>query len=203
MKLLPERKSRLYFLLLVFGLIAAAPGVYRLVRDLPWEEWRNRPRLYTTSSSFHDTIRRADRLVVREGGFNCCGPVRGEKVLFEITDPDELAEIYDNIQFRERTNAKLGACMCCGFPGMDWYRGWRRLALTSVQHGKAIRWKGFPAGNYWPGRGYAGDAPLTHESSIWLTEWLIAHGFDDLNYSAARLEKLREWANKEEQAVSR
>ncbi len=203
MKRFPERKLRLYILLVVLVLIAAAPGVYRLVRGLPWEEWRNRPRLYTTSSSFHDTIRRADRLVVRDGGFHDSRQVRGQKVLLEITDPAELAEIRDNIQFRERTNAKLGACMCCGFPGMDWYRGWRRLALTSLQHGQAIRWKGFPAGNHWPGRGYAGDAPLTIESSIWLTEWLIAHGFDDLNYSAARLEELRARASKEEQAVSR
>ena len=48
---------------------------------------------------------------------------------------------------------------------MDWYCGQARVALTSVQHWKAIRWQEFK-----------GDARLTAESSQWLKEWLNAHG---------------------------
>jgi hypothetical protein len=55
--------------------------------------------------------------------------------------------------------------MCCGYPAIDWYKGDYRLALTSVQHGGAIRWRDFP-----------GDASLTKESSEWLIDWFLEHG---------------------------
>jgi cytolysin (calcineurin-like family phosphatase) len=58
-------------------------------------------------------------------------------------------------------------CPCNGYPRIDWYRGKERLAIVSVQHCKAIRWKGFQA-----------DATLTSKSSQWLQEWLADHGVD-------------------------
>lgn len=115
---------------------------------------------------FHDLTGWADRIVVRDGGFDCCHPVDGDKTLFEVVDPDELAEVREHLQFVPRRPA--GACMCCGFPGVDWYRGEMRIALTSVQHGFALRWRGFP-----------GDAHFTEGSAQWLREWLRRHGFSE------------------------
>ena len=59
-------------------------------------------------------------------------------------------------------------CACSGYPGMDWYRGKQRIALTSIQHGRAVRWEGFQ-----------GDAQLTQESGAWLVRWLVQHEVDE------------------------
>lgn len=115
---------------------------------------------------FRATTASADRIVVRDGGYDCCGPVVGQKILFEITDERELKEVRNNLRFEP--GESFSACMCCGYPGIDWYRGNRRIALTGVQHMHSLRWKGFP-----------GDAYLTEESSQWLGQWLKRHGLDD------------------------
>lgn len=57
-----------------------------------------------------------------------------------------------------------GHCACCGFPGIDFYVGNERVALTAVQHGQAIRWKECP-----------GDIRLTRDAKQWLVEWLVRH----------------------------
>ena len=94
------------------------------------------------------------------------------------------------------TNVMAGGCLCCGWPGIDWYKGRKRLALTSVQHGHGIRWKEFGTQYFGPLRGY-GDIPLTNESAIWLIEWLGSHGItNNSDYSAQRLQKLKKSANK-------
>jgi hypothetical protein len=104
----------------------------------------------------------ADRIVVRDGGFDCCGPVDDESVLFEVTDPSEIKAVLANIEF---TGTQF-PCNCCGFPGIDWYRGKERLALTAVQHGKAIRWR------------YA-DLRLSEKSREWIVRWLVGHGVNE------------------------
>lgn len=55
--------------------------------------------------------------------------------------------------------------MCCGYPGIDWWKGGERVALTSVQHGLALRW-GF----------FSDDYPFTDESSKALVQWLKDRG---------------------------
>ncbi len=112
---------------------------------------------------FHEVIRHADRLVVRHGGYNCCGPVDQQPILLTIINQDEVAEFNRIIEFESEQT--WSGCMCCGFPGIDWFRGDTRLALTALQHGRAIRWKGFP-----------GDAELTSRSSHAIVKWLTAHG---------------------------
>lgn len=107
-----------------------------------------------------DAIESADRIIVRDGGFDCCGPVDDEAILFEVVNPSEVAEVRAHMDFSYYGG---GRCACCGFPGIDWYQGKERLALTAVQHGKAIRWKG-------------GDECLTEDSREWIVEWLVAHG---------------------------
>ena len=128
--------------------------------------WRNVTNPNRYQRRFDSMTAWADRIVVRDGGFNCCAPVDHQKILFEVTDAEDIAELQKHIQLVPGTPG--GGCLCCGYPGIDWYRGSQRLALTSVQHGHAIRWKGFP-----------GDAHLTEESRKALCDWLKRHGMSD------------------------
>ena len=105
---------------------------------------------------------RADRIVVRDGGFNCCGPADDEAVLFEVTDPAEIKAVRANIEFTGTERP----CSCCGFPGIDWYCGNERLALTSIQHGTAIRWR-------------HADLRLSEQSREWIVRWLVGHGVSE------------------------
>lgn len=145
-------RSRLA-ILLTFVLL---PGGCRKPPGEPW----------SCQGELHRAIAAADRVVVRDGGFDGPRPADQQKVLFRIAKPAELREIYDNLQFVP--DQERHRCNCCGYPGIDWYKGKQRLALTSVQHGAAIRWEGFP-----------GDARLTEASSAWLKRWLIDHGVRD------------------------
>jgi hypothetical protein len=129
----------------------------------PGDGWRNPDPNWQYRGKLHDAVAKADRVVVRDGGFDCCGPVDNEDVLFEVANLSEIQELHANLKFEEQQTRR--ACMCCGFPGIDWYRGKDRLALAAVQHGKAIRWKGCP-----------GDMAMTRESSEWLVAWLTRHG---------------------------
>jgi len=116
---------------------------------------------------FHKAIEKADLVVVRDGGFNCCKSADGDKILFKTSDPKEIKDLYDHISF----SGKQNACLCCGHPGIDWYKGKKRLALTSMQHGRALRWSGFK--NF--GLNYA-DAYFTEDSEKWLCAWFEKHG---------------------------
>ena len=55
--------------------------------------------------------------------------------------------------------------MCCGHPGIDWWKGGERLALTSMQHGQALRWNTF-----------SDDYPFTAESAEALARWFEERG---------------------------
>jgi hypothetical protein len=55
--------------------------------------------------------------------------------------------------------------MCCGYPGIDWWKGGEPVALTSVQHSLALRW-GF----------FSDDYPFTEESAKALVQWLKDRG---------------------------
>ena len=123
------------------------------------ESWRYDGR-------FHTAIKNADSIVVRAGGFDCCGPVDEDPVLFEIIDPDEVEAVFRNLEFK--TNQAVDACMCCGGPGIDWYKGKKRIALTACQD-SALCWKGFPGPKKYS------DAQLTRESGNWLSAWIKKH----------------------------
>ena len=65
--------------------------------------------------------------------------------------------------FKFKDLGSNGGCMCCGHPGIDWWKGDELLARTAVQHLKALRWKRF-----------RGDAQLTQEAENALTAWFAA-----------------------------
>ena len=114
---------------------------------------------------FFKTIAGADRIVIRDGGFNCCvsiAEIDKERVSAVITNAAEIAAFTSMIQFED---GPMGPpCMCCGYPGVDWWKGGERVALTALQHGEALRWRAF-----------SGDCPFTSESSQALARWFKEH----------------------------
>ena len=114
---------------------------------------------------FRSTIARADRIEIRGGGFNTLSALDGQPVLAVVTNAAEIAAFNRMIRFE--TLASLFRCRCIGYPGIDWWRDGKRVALTSLQHKRAIRWDGF-----------TGDRPLTEGSAEELCRWLEDHGID-------------------------
>ena len=117
--------------------------------------------LFSETERFQEAIAAADRVVIRDGGFGCCTKPERDPVLLELKDPKEIAELRGIFKFKDR--GSNSECMCCGHPGIDWWKGDELLARTAVQHLTALRWKRFN-----------GDAELTPEASDALTAWFSA-----------------------------
>jgi len=127
---------------------------------------------------FGPAIAAADRIVVRGDGFDYCVPIDETNILFVVTNQVEVAAVAGHMRFLAITtsNALSETCMCSGGPGIDWYQGQRRLALTSMQHGKAIRWRGFSTMRILGLHVRYGDGPLTPDAREWLIHWLAKKG---------------------------
>ena len=117
--------------------------------------------LFSETERFQSAIADADRVVIRDGGFGCCGKPERDPVLLVLTDPKEVADF--NAMFKFEDKGQNGSCMCCGHPGVDWWKGDVLVARTAVQHLQGLRWKGF-----------YGDASLVPESRKLLGEWFAA-----------------------------
>ncbi len=117
--------------------------------------------LFSETERFQEAVAEADRVVIRDGGFGCCTKPERDPVLLVLTDPKEIAELRGIFKFKDR--GSNSECMCCGHPGIDWWKGDELLARTAVQHLTALRWKGFH-----------GDAELTPEASEALSAWFAA-----------------------------
>ena len=180
MRWIPERRFRLVPMV---GLLLASVGLFYLRSDDiadAWQQWGSRPILWTNAAEFHATIKNADRIVVREGGFDCCRSARELdtlKVIADVRDRHEIRDVYEHVVF-DTSQDQLDACMCCGDLGIDWYRRGRRIALTAFHERGALRWKHFRCGYRFPGWSMAADAPLTGESTEWVKRWLVRHGAD-------------------------
>lgn len=105
-----------------------------------------------------------DRIILRDAGQDA---TEEHPILAEITDPSEVQMVRSNLKFKSPSSGM--ACACYGFPAIEWYRGDRQLAVVSVQHREALRW-----------RGWRGDADLTPASSAWLGRWLDSYGVGEL-----------------------
>ena len=119
--------------------------------------------LFSETERFQKAVAEADRVVIRDGGFGCCTKPERDPVLLVLTDTKEIAELRGIFKFKDR--GSNSECMCCGHPGIDWWKGDELLARTAVQHLTALRWKRFH-----------GDAELTSEASEALTAWFSARG---------------------------
>ena len=107
--------------------------------------------------SFRSAVKDADRVVIRDGGGLCHSDPDKEPVLFEITDKAEIAAFNDMFEFTGRSVP----CMCCGYPGVDWWRGDKRVAVSAIHHGSALRVEGIP-----------GDLRLSSASGRRIQKWL-------------------------------
>ena len=120
---------------------------------------------------FKELTESADKIVIRQGGFDCCRKIgtteKDGKWLLVITNAAEIAEFNALFDFKAED---CGECMCCGYPGIDWYRKGKRIALTAMQHGHSLRWKGFKSGS-----DKFGDCYYTNESKTKLADWFRAH----------------------------
>ena len=113
---------------------------------------------------FAEMSEKADRIVIRNGGYNCCRKnVDDQEILYVITNASEIAEF--NSLFKFRSGGSGNFCMCCGYPGIDWWCGDKKLALTALKHKHGLWWEGI-----------GGVAPLTIESAIKVREWFTRHG---------------------------
>lgn len=175
---MPDRTGDKTALLLLTCYLVDEHG--SLLRDCGFGLGRTR-RDWSYDGTFGRLVNEADRIVVRDGGYDCCIPTDGQESLVVIQGMKAVREFNKHLEFIEKQEP--GFCFCCGYPGIDWYKGDRRLALTSVMHGTAIRWRGFP-----------GDVALTEESRRWLVLWLLDHGIAGQD---GEYEKMRqEWQEK-------
>lgn len=115
-------------------------------------------------AGFAQLIATADRIVIRDGGHDCCGAkVDEQPILAEVTDPAEIAAFNALFEFAVPKDPYW--CACCGHPGIDWWKDGVRIALTSAHHGTDLRWRDFP-----------GDAPFSSASAQALADWFKARG---------------------------
>ncbi len=122
-------------------------------------------RVYT--GQLHRRIIDANKIVVRDGGDICCSSADDtlhQKALFEVTDSNEIAQVYQNLKFEP--DLKGNECFCCGHPGIDWYNGTNRVLLTAWKHGRGLMSCGT-------------IAVFTPESLAWMSAWLQRHGLSE------------------------
>ena len=136
--------------------------------------WTNTPIRVTDSllfvaetNRFAELVATADKIVVRKGGYICHSKnVDEQPVAAVITNASEIAAFNDSLRFY-RHYPGMSDCMCCGYPGIDWWVGDKKIVLSNVQHCRALRWEGF-----------GGDMPLVKDSSKKLQSWLQDHGIE-------------------------
>ena len=118
-------------------------------------------RSFILNMQFRAMVRDADRVVIRDGGNLCCNSNPDiQPVLYEITNKTELAEFNRMFRFSSQTMQ----CMCCGYPGIDWWRGGKRSTVAAIHHGTALRVEGEGV-----------DRVLSQRSKLHIAEWLKTH----------------------------
>ena len=117
---------------------------------------------WTYNGIFHKIVVQADRIVVRDGGYDRRA-VDNAKRLYESKDSKEIKNLLSILQFEKKQDG--GECDCYGYPGIDWYKGKKILAVTALQAGAGFNWKEFPS-----------EANLTKKSSKLIIKWLEKRG---------------------------
>ena len=112
------------------------------------------------NARFAAMVKDADRIVIRDGGGLCHSKLDMEPSLYEITNKTEIAEFNSMFQF---SGTSL-PCMCCGYPGVDWWRDGKRIVVSALHHGRALRVEG---------KGY--NWRLATSSRQHIDKWLKEH----------------------------
>ena len=112
------------------------------------------------NARFAAMVKDADRIVIRDGGGLCHSKLDMEPSLYEITNKTEIAEFNSMFQF---SGTSL-PCKCCGYPGVDWWRDGKRIVVSALHHGRALRVEG---------KGY--NWRLATSSRQHIDKWLKEH----------------------------
>ena len=120
---------------------------------------------FSETQRFAAEVADADRVVIRKGGYGCCMDPSKAAVLITLTNTQEIAMFRAVFKFKDV--GENGGCMCCGFPGIDWWKGDKLLARTAIHHLKGMRWKGF-----------YGDAEFSSESEALLRAWFSTRSIE-------------------------
>jgi len=144
----------------ILGLIVcvlAVPAYYyfvdRIDRSLAWGE------------RLRDRLGHCDEVVVSSGS-----PYDGKserRVLFRTTDRHIIASLISTIRTDDASSGVH--CGCTGYPTLEFYHGWHKLATVGVHHGQLLRWDD----------GWDGDGVLTSEASREFVALLKQHGLSD------------------------
>ena len=145
--------KRIGIFTLVFLGVAAAILALSLVRRTPTDRFTNK--------DLQEALKGTTRIVVREGG-TCHRGSAPEKKLAEVTNPTEIVNLLAAIQIEPGGGF---ACMCCGDPTFEFYKGRRLNVMLGYHHSQSVRWPRFE----W-------DAMLTEGSQEKVLSWLDAHG---------------------------
>ncbi len=84
---------------------------------------------------FRAMVREADKIVIRDGGNLCSSDPEKEETLYEITNKADIAKFNGLFSFSSRKTQ----CKCCGYPGIDWWRDGKRIAISAIHHESALR----------------------------------------------------------------
>ena len=109
---------------------------------------------------FRAMVKDADRVIIRDGGGLCHSDPDKEPSLYAITNKTEIAEFNRMFRFSSQTMR----CRCCGYPGVDWCRDGKRIAVSAIHHGIALRIEG-----------RCFDWHLSPRSQERIKEWLETH----------------------------
>ena len=117
-----------------------------------------------SNARFASAVGEADRVVIRDGGF-CHGDPDHEPALYVLTNQAEIAAFNQMFRF----TGSRPQCKCCGYPGVDWWKGDQRIVKSSIHHGMALRCEGFSS-----------DRGLALSSRTKLRDWFKRHCDIDL-----------------------
>lgn len=117
--------------------------------------------LFAWERSLVAETRDANRVRVRTGG-TCHRHLEDERVLFEESNSDRIAELIRSIEVDEWNSGSY--CHCCGDPSIEFYNGDELVVTLGYHHGRSLRWR----------EGWSGDALLTESSANKLAAWLAA-----------------------------
>lgn len=88
-----KKRKRKWIIIAIIAVVLAMIGGFAAYKWEDCQEWEDFREALTYQKAlrydepFGPAIARADRIVVRADGFDCCGPVDDTDILFVVTDP--------------------------------------------------------------------------------------------------------------------
>ena len=112
-----------------------------------------------------DRLKHCDEVVISAGSPYESRAER--RVLFRSADSRVIASLVSTIRTHDAASGVH--CGCTGYPTLEFYHGWHKLATVGVHHGRLLRWD----------EGWDGDGVLTSEASREFVALMKQHGLSD------------------------